>query len=271
MADDLFALVSSVDHSVLQRGMTAALQYTKRSLPEMCNTSALEIAINTKHNTPFVTAATMDAELGARVTALRGKSGRPLSAKYAKNRLLTSHKMGRERTTVPMGVLIIQARQNPGSFYNASTGHRYALPPGQFKGLSRALANFKMMWLINNMLKARHGSGNFLMAGWNPAIAALKPFTRNKWRGNYMPDGADNFYGSQLGEGSPAVAGSMDVICIIENNIGGEGRNEVSMRQALIRKGLPPAQAAVDSEGMRNLQYAAQKFQAEMTQTFNRP
>lgn len=263
---------AKIDTSGLNRGIGLAMQYSKRTPAQMVNTVALEVAYNAKFNMPFVTAARIDTELGVDYTARIGLRGKPLSTKQARNRKYSGNVMGTKQAKVPLAALIIMARAKPGSNYNVSTNNRYALAKNPFKGFSRALGAFKMTELVNNMIRGRRGSGNFLMAGWTNAINIMRQYSVNKYRRGGGPpvEGGKNYYGAPLGDAKPARQGETTAICIIENLIGYEGKNAFSFNKALQLKGAPVLQQAIDGEGVKQMNYYLKKSSdVELVKPFN--
>lgn len=255
-----------IDTRKLNRGLVLAARFTKRTPAQAVNTAACEVAIGAKNGMPFVTAQTIDTELLVMSVPKIGKSGRVLQQftkkgkSVAKNKILYGTRMGKYAATseVPLTALIIAARAKPGSNYNRITGGRYALDRNPFKGFSRALGQFKMTTLIDNMIKARHRSGHFLMAGWIQCVKTLLPFSVNKGRDRMRGpplEGRTEYYGADLGDALPAMEGGTMALCIITNNIGGAGKNAFSFNQALWEHGQLPLQRAVDGEGAAQLQY----------------
>lgn len=261
-----------IDTSKLNQGLAIAAQFTKRTPAEAVNTAGLEVAINAKYRTPFVKVKTIDEELGTMSIPTIGRNGRELNQKYSKNKTFYGTAMGDLQKEVPLTVLIMMARARPGSNYNILTNNRYAIPQGSFKGFSRALMLFKMQTMIDNMIKQRHQSGNFLMVGWNPAIEILKRYSVNKWRRGGPPsrEGENNYRGGDLGSATAAQPGAELAICIIENNIGGEGVNAANFNRALLEYGTEPLQRALDDEGAKQMQYFLDHAgKAELEKPFN--
>jgi hypothetical protein len=245
-----------VDTTGLTSGINAAQGYTKRTLPQMVNTSGYWIAVNAKNGLPFVTPEKVDSEMATIVTPKIGKRGKILSQKKAKNKTLSG---GTERA-----FLIVMARTVPGSNYNILTGNRYALP--SLKGMSASGFHATIAFLVDQMLKSRHRSGKFLVAGWIPAVRKMLPYTAQRFiRGAGSPlEGARSFFGANLGGATPAMAGGDYCAATIENDVGMEGKNAASFNRALMLYGVPALQAAVDREGTKQMEYALSKFEKEL-------
>lgn len=278
----VLTVTCKIDTKRLNAGIALALRYTKRTPAQAVNTAACEIAITAKNTMPFVTAQRIDAELGAVGVPRLGSKGQPLQQftksgkSVAKNKTYHGTMMGRYEATknIPLTVLIMIARSNPESNYNLTTGGRYALARNPMAGFSRALGLFKMRTLIDNMIKARHRSGHFLMAGWIPAVRALLPLSVNKWRRGSSAagpplEGQQDFYGADLGDALPALEGSTMALCIITNNLGYEGKNSFNFNKALWEHGALPLQRAVDDEGVKQMQYFLDKSGEELVVDMN--
>jgi hypothetical protein len=258
-----------MDYSGVNRGVAAALMFSKRTPAQLCNTVGLEVAINTKFNMPFVTIERIDTELNVLTVPVIGKRGKPLKKK--KN---YAGQVGTQRSPepVPLAVLIVQARANGLSRYNGMTGGRY-FGPSPFKGVSPAQGRDLMRAAVSRMIKTRHSSTKFLMAGWVDCVRDLLPLSVNRYRrgGGHPPmEGAKNHYGADLGGATPAREGEYNVFCIIENRIGYEGKNAASFDHALQLRGGPVLQAALDNEGRRQMDYFLMKSaQEQLVKPFN--
>lgn len=239
----------AIDTSGLTRGIAAASQYSKRTLPQIVNTSAYWVAVNARKEMPFVAAEKVDSELGVIATPVVGKRGVALKRK----KTLAGKAMG--RIGVPLAAMIVVARAKAGSRYNQSTNARYALPKNPFKGVSRAEGAAAMRALVDKMLKARHRSGHFLQAGWLGAIRMLRGLVN----ASFLQTAAESASGgNNLGTASPASEGAT-CQASIENLVGLEGQNAASFNQALHRYGTGPLQRAIDGEGRRQMEYALKK------------
>ncbi len=262
-------ITTKIDSRNLNAGLAAASKYTKRSLPQMLNTSGFYIAVNALHNTPFVTAERIDAELGTIVTPKIGKRGKPLSTRSARNRIYSSGRTG-DSAQAPLAALIVVARANPNSFYNRSTHQRFLLDKNPFKGVSREAGRAAMAALVHKLISTRHRSGSFIRSGFVPAIRTLQPFAQRKFmKGGANPsEGLRQYYGPDLGEGIPADEfGSLKAMCTVRNYVGTEGANAPSANRALDMYAGPAFQAAVDQEGESNANYALRKMAEELRET----
>ena len=266
---------TEIDTSRLNLGIQKGLRWSHRTPAQVVNTCACEVAIVTKNTTPFVEVATIDEELGTVVTAIIGARGRPLSTKKAGNRLNLATKTvpflrNGVVKDVPLAVLIVQARANPNSNYNQSTGWRYALTQSPFKGLSRAMGAFKMTWIISNMIAGRHRSTHFLMSMMIPAVKMLLPLSNNRWRRGSGAsaagpplEGNAQYFGGDTGGAIRAREGALQATCIIYVNPGG-GKNAASIERAIQAHIAPAMQSAVYGEGTVQMDYACRKAAEEL-------
>jgi hypothetical protein len=244
---------SSVDVSVLQRAIPQVVAFGRRTLHEQCVTSAAFICIRAQENTIAVTVGRIDADLEVQVRGFTAK-GRASRAKRPDHKI--SFPVAGVR--VPMAVLIIMARMNPGSNYNKLTGGRWALPANMLPtGPGTALERQAMIQaLITQMASARHSSTHFIQHGWGPAIRTLLSDPayyagRSKMKINAQAkiNPTNLLDNSALGNAVIELTGDQCVVSA-ENAIGGEG-NEVlaeKHRNALIRVGLPPLEQAIAKE-----------------------
>lgn len=255
----------TIDRTRLDEGLNMALSVTKRSVPEICNTSAYWIAVNAKQGLPYVTPEKINTELGVVKQAVFGKRGKPLKNK----KRYISTRMGDSQQSVPMAALIVAARANPSSVYNRLTNSRYLLSKNPFKGVSRAAGRAAMAALIDKMVKTRRRSTKFLLAGWIPAIRKLMPFTKQKYiKGSARPlDGASQYFGGDLGDATVAIKGGYWTRAVIENAVGMEGQNAASFNRALMTYGAPALQIAVDREGEQQAAYALKQYEKELKET----
>lgn len=258
------ALSAVVDHSKLTAGLEAAAKYTRRSLAQMVNTAACEVAIGAKNGMPFVPMGRIDAELAVITVPRIGKRGKPLKTKsnYAGGMSATQR-----NNSAPLAVLIIQARSNRLSRYSFLTAGRYYSGRSPFYGVSRAQGAAAIAAAVSRMIKARHSSTHFLMSGWLPAIKRLLPLSANKWRRRSAGPPLDGHpFDESLGDATPAREGGFAVIAVIENLVGMDGKNAASFNMALIKYGTEPLQRAMDNEGARNLEYALSKMGGDLKQ-----
>ena len=257
-----------IDMSGLNAGIEAATKYTKRTLPQIVNTAAYWIAVNAKAGMPFVAPDKVDTELAVISHPVIGKRGKALKRKRAFSGGISAAQRNQD---APLAALIVVARARQGSRYNQRTNSRYALTRNPFKGVTRSAGQAAMKVFVDQMIKARHRSGKFLLAGWIPAIKRLMGYTQQKFmRGGASPnEGARNYYGSELGDAKPAVEGNACQAEII-NDIGGQGVNATSFNNALMMYGAGPLQRAVDHEGKQQLDYALKKMESEMAGQVNK-
>jgi hypothetical protein len=252
-----------IDKSGLKAGIAAAKKVSKRSAREIVNTSAYWIAVNAKNASPYVEALTIDRQLGVLVTPVIGKRGKPLKRK-------TFYEAGgsplQRKTGVPFAALIIAARARPGSNYNRQTNSRFALSKNPFAGVSRAAGAEAMRKLVNKMVKGRHSSTKFLVAGWIPSIRIMRPHAVQK----YMPGVSVGVswrtsHGAELGSAAPATGDGVLAVASIENAIGTEGVMREKMNRALLVQLSGPLQTAVDREGVNQMNYALKKLGGELS------
>lgn len=260
----------TIDSTGLNTAIAFASRWTKRTPSEVVNTVGGEVAIGAKNGMPFVTVPTIDTELAVTVTPKIGKRGKPLK----RGKQYSGGSGTASNPDVALAVLIIQARARPGSNYNALTNNRYALTASPFKGLSRAAGRAAMAAMVSQMIARRHSSGAFLKAGWIECVKDLLPYSVNRFRrgsSNGPPlEGARSYYGANLGGATPAQSGSVNAVCVIENDIGYEGANAASFDKALQLHGLPVLQNSLDKEGRNTMDYALNASNKELEQGFNR-
>ena len=237
----------NVDMTNFNRGHALALQFTKKTPAESANYAAKEISYAAYKNTPFVTPQKIDAELSVITTAKIGARGKPLSLKQAKNRIYDS--TGAEA--------IVRLRAWAGSKYNTLTNQRYFIPGSPFAGLKGAARMAVIDAYVQTMINARHKSGHFLAAGWLPSIRILKAVCNPKLGGAAK---IPSNYNDALGTAEAARAGQPVVQCVIENDVGLDGKNAASHNHALLTIGLPALQRAVDTVGKKELEYALKKL-----------
>jgi hypothetical protein len=270
----MMPITVTLDMSRLNRGIEESGRYSRRTTPELVNTAAYWVAVNAKAGMPFVTAERVDTEMGTIVSPVIGVSGKVLK----RPKFFSSGKKvsvrgsgGGAAREVPLAAMIVAARAKAGSKYNQLTNNRYALSRNPFKGFSRSLGAQKMAALVNKMIASRHSSGRFLMAGWIPVVQGLRPYTAQRFLrgGASASEGSGAFYGGELGRASAAKEGER-CTAVIENDVGGQGENAVSMNRALLQYGSGPLQAALDGEGTRMIEYGLRKMEAELAERVNR-
>lgn len=259
----------SVDITGLSLGVGMAEEYSKRTLPQICNTSAFWITVNTKNDMPFVAPGKMDSELAALVQPVNliGKRGRPIK----KKRLMASGISATQRNKdVALAILIVMARHRVGSNYNELTHYRYQLPAFP-QGMSRAEFQNQVAEEVHKMIARRHSSGKFLLAGFIQGIETLRPFTVQKFMRGVRTAGDRGALhsGVTLGSAAPAKPG-LDVMALVVNGVGLEGDNKESFNDALNRIGAPILQRNVNAEGIRQMEFAAKEMEKELAAGISR-
>lgn len=272
----------SIDSTKLNRGLALASEFTKRIPSQAVNTAGLQVAFEAQKGMPFVTPQKVDTELAAMVTPVIGKRGKPLKTvdkkgnRIAKNISFKGQIGGvGKNKEIPLAVLIVAARANPGSRYNIGDGDypgtnsRYELTSNPFKGVSPSVGAQAMRELVSSMIKSRHKSGSFLKAGWSNVIKTLKPLAKMRFmRGTFSAATRGN---DDLGEAIPAQSGQSNATCTIANMVGLEGQNAASFNRALIQYGSGPLQNALDGEGRKQMEYYLSKVgKEELEIPFNR-
>jgi|GEM_PF-2158021 hypothetical protein len=244
---------SSVDVSVLQRAIPQVVAFGRRTLHEQCVTSAAFICLDAQSNTIAVTVGRIDADLEVQVRGFTAK-GRASRAKRPDHKI--SFPVAGVR--VPMAVLIIMARMNPGSNYNKLTGGRWALPANMLPtGPGTALERQAMIQALQTqMASSRHSSTHFIQHGWGPAIRTLLSDPayyagRSRMRINAQAkiNPTNLLNNSSLGNAVIELTGDQCVV-MAENDIGGAGNAVLAEkhRAALIRVGLQPLEQAIYKE-----------------------
>lgn len=200
------------------------------------------------------------------VTPVIGKRGRPLSMKYAKNRLysanLTPSGAGAFKN-VPLSWLLISARALQTSEYNIGTSWHWLIGGGIHPLKGHAVSEFAsiMQAIISRMVKARHSSTHFLQSCWIPAIRALEPFAdRSAVRGRAASAGprSNEKFVPDSGSAIPAVEGVLYAVAEIINAAGMKGYGDALDRkhnEALWLYGGPALQEAIDDEARNTMQY----------------
>lgn len=260
-------ITAKVDTKSIENSCLEAAKYSERSLPQIINTSAYWVAVNTKNAMPYVTPEKIDTQLALITHPVIGKRGKPLKNKKRYTAGISTIQNNKE---VPLAALIVAARANPNSRYNQLTNQRYKLPKNPFKGVARSVGRALMAQLVDKMAKNRRRSGKFLLVGWIPAVRKLYAFSVQKFmKGSNASEGRKEYYGADLGDAKPAIPG---VTCSaeIENDVGAEGPNAANFNRALITYGLPLLQMEIDTEGERNMQYALKHAGGELENTWNK-
>lgn len=251
-----------IDATGLNRGIAASSQVSRRSVPQIVNTAAWWIAVNAKNATPYVTVETIDTQLGTIETPAIGKRGKPLKGRKPLKAGSVLAKNG-----VPLAVMIVVARARPGSRYNQLTNNRWALQSNPFKGVSRLAGAFAMRELVHKLISGRHSSIKFVLSGWIPVIRKMAKYAVQKYvRGvaSQLSD-ASAWHGAALGDARPANENSLVAVCVIENDVGGQGKNAEAHNRALFLFGFAALQSAVDREGRQQMNYALNKMDQELS------
>lgn len=249
----------TIDARNLNNGLKIAQEFTSKSMADACNYAAKEVAYAAFKETPVTTAARVDSDLGKIIVPVLNKNGTISKSKrnYKGGKMGT--KAGNE--TVPLTVLIIQARARPGSHYNQITGGRYALTKSPFKGVSRAAGRAAMAALESSMIKGRRRAANgFIRAGWLPSIKVLRALTS---RLNYGTTTIPENLNEGLGTVYPAKYNDKQASCTIESDVGfgsSAGLNHASNNEALMRVGTPALQKAIDGVGVKQFEYILKKL-----------
>ena len=260
-------LTFTIDTTGLAKGIAAASLVTKRTMPELVNTSAYWIAVNAKGAMPFVTPEKIDSELGVIKQAVIGKRGKALKGKFNYRTRINPNLQSATGTS--LAEMIVMARTNPSSNYNRLTGGRWALP--SLKGMTKEGRKAAIAKLVDKMIKSRHSSTHFLIAGWMPAIIRLKEFAVQKMMRGASPNfGMRNYYGGPIGYGKPSSP-NQDTGCFAEiaNEIGTEGANSKAQNDALQKYGARGLQDAVDREGKANMEYGLKHMDKELAAAVN--
>lgn len=258
------AISCVVDTSKLSAGIAAAAQYTRRTMAQLVNTAAFEVALAAADAMPFVPQDRIDADLAVITLPVLGKRGKPLKRKKNYGAGVSAI----QRTAgVPLAVLIIQAQTNLLSRYSFMSHGAHARPHSPFYGVSRQAGQAAMAAAVSRLIKARHSSTKFLAQGFYSAAKDLKPYTVNKWRfGGGGRPASDVTRAKDFGSATPAVDGGWAVFAVIENSIGMRGKNAANFNAALLLYGTGPLQRALDNEGQRNMNYALTKMGGELKQ-----
>jgi hypothetical protein len=251
-------LTCAIDTTGLNKGIALGVGYSKRTPAQMCDTAAMVVAVETQKATPFTDQGLIDSQLFVDVAPKIGVRGKPLKGKFQK--ISKPGTATGANATLPLAVLIIQSRANPGSQYNLLTGGRFS-GPSPFKGLSRAAGAAAMRQAVHDMIAGRHSSTHFMKAGLSQVIKDLRPYSVLKYSRRSL-DNADVDGGDKLSKGTPATQGSTNTFTTIESDIGLEGANAKANNEALWRVVAPRLQQAVDTEGVAAMKYFYDKSAA---------
>jgi len=253
----------TLDMRGLNAGITAAAQYSKRTLPQIVNTSAYWIARNTMNSMPFVQIAQIDKEMGTVVSAKIGVRGKPLKNKktYSSSRMVSVTSGGKTKL-VPIAVLLVasMASKNPNKVRNI-----LKLTENPYKGVPRVMGRAFMKMLVDKLIKKKHSSIKFLLAGWVQAIRILAPLAVQKFTrsGGGSMVNAKNYYGTDLGTAMPAQEGFTCTAEIV-NYVGMAGSADKEYNDALLRYGTGPLQNAINREGKIQMDYALKHAGGEL-------
>jgi hypothetical protein len=260
----MLAPTIKIDTTGLVKGLMAARLYTKRSMPEIVNSTAFWIAMNAFKATPSVEPAKIEQELRTIVLPR------------------INIKTGKQRPATELGNLIVMARMNPESDFNKRTNQKWFIPG--FTEVQLAIRNLarkrkaagwtakaiqsEIARYVTKMIKSRKISTNFLKAGWIPAIKRLGPLVRSYSRLHKREvmerTGREN---PNLGSCSPAIDQAYVAAAIISNEVGLAGPNAAGYNEALQRHGVIPLQNAIDREGKEQMDYALKKMHEDLVQT----
>jgi hypothetical protein len=154
----------------LNKSLNLLSAHSTRLPAYLANKAARFIALEATRNMPVVDPGTIETELNAAVELVKARRG----GRYRHGmKFIRSHRLfgnlGPERAykpeyaDIPLLTLIIQARANPNSRYNALTGHVFA-GPSPFKGVSREAGAAAMLATMRRVFSARKSSTGFFKA-----------------------------------------------------------------------------------------------------------
>ncbi len=255
------------DQTNFNRAMAEAARFSKRTPALMVNTAAFHVTLFWIHEMDKVPIERIDQELAATLSPGRLKSGKLSKAKRRAREVVSVAVGGAGRsTTVPLAVLIIQARGRPGSNYNRITGGRWATP-SPFKGVSRALGLAAMSAAVSRMVKSRHRSVAFLASSMLPAADDLRPFIAHGSKGRApKPDRLSvRQVGNPKGGAIPATEGQPIATAVIFSNIGLFGMQAQGQLRAIWNHGEPAMQRAFDAEAENQMNYVWKQESAVMS------
>jgi hypothetical protein len=242
-------LTCTVDTRKLNLGIAVAMDYTKRTLAEKCNSVAYFVARGAYERTPFVAVERINQELAVKGNPVMGRSGKALKGKFTYASLRTVSTKNRD---VPLAALIINKMVKQGG---RSLGKGFNLAQSPFKGLPRALGAQKMAAFIDKLIKKRRSSTHFLASGWIPAMKIFDKYAKKNESRSATPD---------LGTGKPAVEG-VTVSAMIENDVGARGPVAASSNKALLTYGTPALQSSIDAEGTSQMNHALKAMEMELS------
>lgn len=245
-----------IDTRNLEAGIAAGRKFSHRSLAQTVNSAMYYVAVDAQSRTPFVTPATIDAELSAIVAPVIGRTGKALKGKKAYltgKTAYTGVRKSSQGKEVPLAALIINKMAKEGK----SLGKGFTLSRSPFAGVPRALGAQKMKAFVDRLIKNRRRSTHFLQAGYRDAIDTLKSIVRGNVTGN------NSIGGKGLGFVVPAVAG-VEVYGRMENDVGEGGEHAAEHNEALFIHSAPALQQAVDSEGYTRIARALQATEKDL-------
>lgn len=272
-----------LDMGSLDRAMHMAESWSASTPGFLAIRTAQRIVSKVQDYTPFTSQGTIDTEL--EVVFAPGKTPTGRLSKQSKNATAlfgTQQDAGGEKS---LAYLIQLARMAPGSKYNATTNNRWRLPAGfeMLKGLDKTGRATLLQALADRMLRARHSSTHFLIAGW--ASSAKKVYALRGWlsrieAGEYGGDDLNAGFSNQKVSPKPNMSGvkfttgSTSAEIVVSNRIGMEdsmvnGSNAENYNKALMTYGMPALQRAVDDVSVEMVEHYWPKEQAEMAQAFN--
>lgn len=242
----------------LNNALNVARQFSSRAPEKIVVSAAFFVAVKTQEYTPSVSAQQIDSGVGTIITARIGKTGKPLSLKQSRNRILSSGKIIKTKTggTLPLAVAIIQSQVNPNSKYNRMTNHRFQRPFSPFRGVTREQGRAAMRLAEHAFIAARRMSNSFLRGGWSAVAKMLRGRV-------YGATPALSFSGSGFGDAAIESSGTFAMVTI-ENMVGTQagksGDNSQNYNQALHKYSGPALQRAMDEQAISMMRHYHQKM-----------
>jgi hypothetical protein len=272
-----------LDTSSLDRAMDLAESWSESTPAFLVIRTAQRITSKLKEYTPFVSQETIDTEL--EVVFAPGKTP---TGRLSKQKKYTVPMFGAEQDAGSgrsLAYMIQLARMAPGSEYNRLTNNRWRLPAGfeMLKGMDKAGRTTVLQALADRMLKARHSSTHFLVAGWASAakkIFNLRGFSERIEGGENGGSSLDEGFSEQKVSPKPNMSevnfttSKNSATITVENRIGLEdsrvnGSNAVNYNEALIKYGTQPLQRAIDEVAAEMTEHYMAKDMREMAAAFN--
>lgn len=243
------SVTMDVSTAELEAQIPRIVAFGRRTLRQQCVTSAALICLDAQELTPATDLATIDADMEVIAFPEILKSGRP-STNKRKQRFELAFAANRS-----LAEMIVVSRMHPGSKYSMETGNRWPVPVPQTKGTDAFWV--EVQDIAERMVRRRYSSTHYLQHGWSPAINQLlrdpgyfAGRSKVQQRAQSQVAALNTMPPDALGGAIVAeTEDSCSVTC--ENRVGQGGRSEVlnqTHQAALIEKGLPPAQAAIDAE-----------------------